>query len=100
MNERRFGVIEFSLGLLSGVVLGVGLGLLLAPQSGSQTRVSLANRATGIKSTASDLLDQAKLSIEVAATQVEKVTGLQERSLRRKLNEIKDQLDKYHLNEV
>ena len=100
MKERRFSAAVFSIGLLSGIAAGVILGLLLAPRSGVETRGRISNRATNIKSSASDLLVQAKQSIGAATSQVEKVVGLQERSLRRKLDEIRAQLEEYHLNEV
>ncbi|HZD59546.1 MAG TPA: YtxH domain-containing protein [Anaerolineae bacterium] len=100
MKERHFGPLAFIAGLLSGVAVGVMLGILLAPRSGIETRGRIANRATDIRSTASDILDQARHSIEVAASQVERVVGLQERNLRKKLDEISAQLEEYHLNEV
>jgi len=98
MEERRFGATEFGIGLVSGIVMGVTLGFLLAPRSGIETRGRIANRATGVRSSASELLDQAKQSLEAATVQVERVVGLQERSVRKKLDEIKAQLEEYHLN--
>ncbi|MBE0448636.1 MAG: YtxH domain-containing protein [Actinobacteria bacterium] len=100
MKEKHFSALVFGSGLLCGTAAGVILGLLLAPQSGAETRGRIANQATGIKTAASDLLDQARQSIEVAAVQVEKVVGLQERNMRKKLDEIKVQLEEYHLNEA
>lgn len=100
MKERRFRAAEFGIGLFLGILTGAILGILMAPRSGSETRGRIVTQATGIKSTASDLLDQAKQSIEIAATQVERVVGLQERHIRRKLDDIKAQLEEYHLNEA
>ena len=100
MEKRRINAIEFLIGLVAGLTAGVFLGILLAPRPGAETRYRIADRATGFRSTAVDLMDQAKESIEQAAIQVERVVGLQERNLRKKLDEIKAQLDEYHLNEA
>ncbi len=100
MSERRFGAAEFGLGLLLGLTAGTVVGILMAPQPGSKIRGGIADRAIDIKSMASDILDQAKLGFDVAATQVEKIVGLQERNMRKKLDALKAQLDEYHLNEA
>jgi len=100
MTEKRFSIIEFSMGLLFGLAAGAIVGLLIAPRSGSEMRGKIANRATDIKSVAADLVDQARHGIGAAASQVEKIIGLQERSVRRRLDELKSQLDAYHLNEA
>lgn len=100
MSERRFGAAEFGLGLLLGLTTGAVIGILMAPQSGAKIRGGIANKATDIKSMASDMLDQARFGFEVAAAQVEKIVGLQERNLRKKLDALKAQLDEYHLNEA
>ncbi|NCO65906.1 MAG: hypothetical protein COW32_10985 [Candidatus Aquicultor secundus] len=100
MSERRFGTAEFGLGLLLGLTTGAVVGILMAPQSGAKIRGGIADRAADIKSLVSDLLEQTKLGFEVAATQVEKIVGLQERNMRKKLDALKAQLDEYHLNEA
>lgn len=100
MEEKRFGTAEFSLGLLLGLAAGASVALLLSPWSGPQMRGQIVNRASGIKLTVGELIDQARYCVDQAAVQVEKVVGLQERNLRRKLDEIKAQLDEYHLNEA
>ncbi len=100
MKEKRFGVAEFSLGLLLGMVVGALAGLLMAPRAGAEIRGSIANRATDFKSMTSGLIDQVKNGFEAAASQIERVIGLQERNVRRKLDDIKAQLEEYHLNEA
>lgn len=99
MKCRRFGAAEFGIGLLSGTLFGLAMGVMMAPRSGIETRERIADRANGFKYTATDLYEQAKQSIDAAALQIEKVVGLQERSLRRKLEDIKSQLEEFHLNE-
>ena len=44
----------FLLGLLTGAVLGAGLGLLFAPKPGSELRDQLADQAGALANTASD----------------------------------------------
>lgn len=45
---------SFIMGLLTGAVLGAGLGLLLAPKSGAELRSQLFRRAGDLADTASD----------------------------------------------
>lgn len=100
MNKKRFGIFEFIVGLFIGFFAGGIAALLFAPFSGAETRGQIANKATGFKSTVGELIDQARGNIDMAINQLEKVVGLQERNLRKKLNAIKAQLDEYHLNEA
>ena len=50
---------SFMMGLLAGTLVGAGLGLLLAPKTGSELRGQLSNRAEGLASTASEGLRKA-----------------------------------------
>ena len=100
MKEKRFGTVEFSLGLILGLAGGALIGLLLTPLTGPQIRGEIADRASGLRMSVGELIDQARSCIDLAATQVEKVVGLQERSVRKKLDEIKAQLEEYHLTEA
>ena len=45
MNKDR--VVGFGIGLLTGAVIGGVVALLLAPQSGEETRKMIGNEATG-----------------------------------------------------
>jgi gas vesicle protein len=100
MKVKRFGAAEFGFGLLFGTLLGVAAGVMMAPSSGAETRVRLSRCANGFIYNASDFIEQARSSIDIAALHLEKVVGLQERSLRRRLNSIKAQLEEFHLNEA
>lgn len=44
----------FMMGLLTGTVLGAGLGMLFAPKSGSELRGQIAESASNIRNTASE----------------------------------------------
>jgi gas vesicle protein len=45
---------SFVMGLLTGTVLGAGLGMLFAPKAGSEIRSQLTEQAGSLKSTASE----------------------------------------------
>src|SRR5215470_1968861 len=45
---------SFVMGLLTGTVLGAGLGILFAPKSGSELRSQISEQATNLANTASD----------------------------------------------
>lgn len=51
------------LALLTGIVLGTGLGLLLAPQSGTRTRRQLRNMVDDATERASDFAEDTKDSM-------------------------------------
>lgn len=68
-NDTRY-VLLAGLSLMVGVVLGTGLGLLMAPQSGSRTRRQLKNMMEDASERAGEFAGDAK----------EAVTGMVERS--------------------
>jgi gas vesicle protein len=68
-NDTRYVVLA-GLSLMVGVVLGTGLGLLIAPQSGSRTRRQLKNMMEDASERAGEIADDAK----------EAVSGIVERS--------------------
>lgn len=100
MKEQRFGYEEFGLGILVGLAIGSALGVLLAPEAGTVTRGKIASRAVQAKDSAQDLLDQAKTNVELAAAKTKKVLGLQDKSIRRKLDELRVELEKYNLEQA
>jgi gas vesicle protein len=99
MEEERFSWLEFGLGLVAGAALGATAGVLLAPQSGFSTRKEIARSATSLRYSAEELISQAKQNIEMAASKVEGALGLEERSVKKKLDEIKEELEKYELKQ-
>lgn len=68
-NDTRY-VLLAGLSLMVGVVLGTGLGLLMAPQSGSRTRRQLKNMMEDASERAGEFAEDAK----------EAVTGIVERT--------------------
>ncbi len=89
------GAREFSWGLFSGAAIGLTLAVLFAPQSGEETREQLASAAGDLRESATTVLNQARDSINEATTKLEGALGLQERRVRRKMEELKAELAKY-----
>ncbi len=56
-DEHSTQVMNFVSGLMLGAVIGAGVALLTAPQSGRKTRKKLRRRAVDVRSTASDRFD-------------------------------------------
>ena len=67
-NDTRY-VLLAGLSLMVGVVLGTGLGLLMAPQSGSRTRRQLKNMMEDASERAGEFAEDAK---EVVTDMVER----------------------------
>ena len=95
MEKKNFSYGEFSLGTLVGLTLGIGLGLLLAPQSGVATRDQIATRASDVRDSTADLLYRAKRSLELATVKMERTLGREEKGMRKKLEEIRVELEEY-----
>ena len=53
-NESSGGCGGFMIGLLTGTVLGAGLGMLLAPKAGSDLRGAIGEQARNLGNTASE----------------------------------------------
>jgi len=53
-NESGHGGSSFVIGLLTGTVLGAGLGLLFAPKAGSELRGQISEKAGNLANTASE----------------------------------------------
>ena len=59
----------FAAGLILGALVGAGLALLLAPQSGADTRRGLSRRARRLAEDARDRYDEARLRVRRARAQ-------------------------------
>ena len=57
-------------GLLIGGLVGAGVMLLLAPQSGSHTRARIQQKSIELRNQASDSLDDAVMQVRVKARQI------------------------------
>jgi gas vesicle protein len=54
MDSNEGGSGGFMMGLLTGTVLGAGLGMLLAPKAGSELRGAISEQARNLGNTASE----------------------------------------------
>ena len=57
-SDRRNEVVGFVSGLLLGAIIGAGLALLAAPDSGRDTRKRLRKAAVGMRDDAADRWDE------------------------------------------
>ncbi len=89
------GVKEFGWGLITGATIGAVFAVLFAPQSGEETREQLSTAAEDLRESATSLLGQARGSMSDAAAKLEGALGLQERRVRRKMDELKTELARY-----
>mgnify|MGYP001593155716 CR=1 FL=1 len=87
----------FGWGFVLGLVAGSVLALIFAPQSGEQTRRQIADRASEFKGSAQELIEQALQNLEEAATKAGGVLGTKEKSIRRKIDELRSELEKFEL---
>ncbi len=95
MEEKEFGTEEFSLGILIGLAIGFGVGLLLAPEAGIDTREKIAKRTAEFKEVAGELTEKAKDVLDVVTAKVEEGLGWEEKGTRKQLKEIKSDVEKY-----
>jgi len=98
--DKKFNSADFGLGLLIGLAMGVIGGIILAPQSGGKTREDLVTRAADLRVSSHELIEHARHNIEQASTKVEGVLGLQDKNIRKRLDAIKSELDKFDLKGV
>lgn len=98
MKDEGFGFEEFVIGLVSGLFIGAIAGTLLAPAAGNDTRKRLSGWANDTKGTFDELLDQAKVSLDAASGKAEQYLGLQEKGIKKRLDEIRAELERYDLN--
>ena len=57
MGENRSDLPGLLVAFLAGAIVGVGVGLLMAPQSGKQSRKTLADLAKAARRTAEEAAD-------------------------------------------
>jgi YtxH-like protein len=69
-REDHEGGGGFMMGLLTGTVLGAGLGMLLAPKRGSELRTQIGEGASSLGRRASDMADRARESMNRGVDQI------------------------------
>jgi gas vesicle protein len=98
VEEERadnFSYGDFATGFLVGAVGGFLAGILVAPRSGEETREGALNQASDIRSSLQQLLNKGKDSLGVALDKLEGLLGLEERSIRRKLSQLREEVERY-----
>lgn len=84
----------FGIGLLAGLALGAVAGLLLAPSSGQVTRRRIATSAETAWDGASRAIDVSERVLTMISGRVEEMLSLEERNVRRKLEELRADIEK------
>jgi hypothetical protein len=69
-REEHEGGGGFMMGLLTGTVLGAGLGMLLAPKRGSELRTQIGEGASSIGRRAGEIADRARESMNRGVEQM------------------------------
>ena len=62
---------NFALGLLLGAAIGIGIGLLYAPSTGTETRALLKEKASEFSDRADEFADKVKEGVTVAKINLE-----------------------------
>jgi hypothetical protein len=76
LSRRRSHVAEDIAFLLTGVVVGAGAALLLAPASGEQTRARIGKELDSLKESAKDVMNEAAQGVREAAPSLLAKTGM------------------------
>lgn len=96
--DRKFSYQDFGIGVITGLAVGAIIGVLMAPESGETTREKLVTGAENFRVSTQDLIDGAKSNLDQAVVRLEGVFGTQERKLRKRLGELRAELEKYNLS--
>lgn len=86
---------DFVIGVIAGGVLGILVGLLLAPRSGFETRRRLATAALQAAEVARVVADRAEVTAEVLTERFDHYLGRDEEVAWRKVREIREGVDRY-----
>lgn len=93
MRDHRFTY--FTIGIFTGLAVGVVSGLLLAPSSGAQTRRRLALEAQRVADAARMVADRAEQSAHVLGERVDHYLGRDEEAAWRKVRELREGVERY-----
>jgi gas vesicle protein len=83
------------MGCITGAALGLVAGLLIAPESGTETRRRLTTRALHAAETARVVADRAELAAEMLGERFDHYMGRDEQIAWRKVREIREGVDRY-----
>ncbi len=92
MNRREYEI--FGVGMLSGLVLGAVIGLLFAPASGELTRKRIVAGAGNAWEGAGRAMEASEKALSMISSRIEEMLSLEERSVRRKLEELRADIEK------
>ena len=85
----------FAIGALTGMLVGVVVGLLFAPASGARTRRRLADEAQHAAEVARDVAERAERAAELISGRVDHYLGRDEEVAWRKVKEIREGVQRY-----
>jgi gas vesicle protein len=90
----------FLVGAMLGGVLGVVVGLLLAPSSGAKTRRRLAVEARRVADAARTVAEQAERAAELLGERFDHYLGRDEEVAWRKVREIREGVQRYTQTQI
>lgn len=85
----------FVIGLLTGAVVGLVLGLLFAPAPGANTRKRIADEAQRAADVARGLAERAEHAAEILGERVDHYLGKDEEVAWRKVRELREGMQRY-----
>ncbi len=85
----------FVIGTVTGVAIGIVIGLLVAPDSGARTRHRLAEEARRVAEAARIVAERAERTAEVLGERVDHYFGRDEEVAWRKVREIREGVQRY-----
>lgn len=85
----------FLIGTITGLVIGIVLGILFAPASGAKTRRRLADEAVRAADVARAVAERAELAAEKLSGRVDHYLGRDEEAAWRRVREIREGVGHY-----
>ncbi len=98
--RRRFGYEELGFGILIGLTVGSLIGILYAPQEGSKSRNQLNKYLKDVQSSVAETWPDFQYKVDQVLLKAQAILGLQKKIIRRRLDELKNELKNIELNQV